>query len=224
MKRTSKFRFLTMCLTLVLLVSSFSSSTAIIANAATLDKESLIVGESKIDTLTPIEETNVTQEQALEILGLTAEEAESEGMSFYVVDAQPASAPIETPTNATNLITPGISTNQVSISPGQNYVFPTFTFSGTNYGQYWTCKGTRMMWGAVYHSASDPNAAISIYLYRYGQDYTLPNDYVDCVLFLPVGQSHKPTRFFDAYKTDYKFVYYYGKNSKVTMLVGVAGQ
>lgn len=214
MKKTSKFRFLTLCLTLVLLVSAIPANAASVANAETLYEDSQTLSESNTEGLTPIEEAGITQEEALEILGLTAEEAAAEGLSFYVVDAEPVE----------NLDdSQGVSPAHVTIPSGEVYSFPTFTFTGTNYGQYWTCGGTRMIFGIVYHSASDHNADISVYLYRWGQDYTVPNEYEASVLFLPVGETYQMNSFFNAYKCDYKFVYYGGRDSRITVVVGIAG-
>lgn len=212
MKKTYKFRFLVVCLAFALLIPSFSVSAAPITNSQSSNGDLLVIGESNIDTLTPIEKTTMTYEEALEILGITPEIAKSEGLSLYAIDTQP---------NKTSNL--GISTNQVTIYPGENYAFPTFTFSGRNIGRYWTCKGTRVTFGCVYHSAAKQDQLISIYLYKYGRDYT---DLSQATIALHVSPGDKASlgHFIDASKTDYNFVYYNGNQSKVTMIVGVAGQ
>ncbi len=159
----------------------------------------------KTGQMIPLEETTYTREEAMEILGITEEEAEK--ASFYVVTPE----------------TNGQSTKSghVTIGPQQVYTFPSFTFSDMNYGSYWTCNGSLLKWAAVHHSGADVNTAITIHLYRYGQ-YD-PNDVMDCtsfVQFLPVGETYQ-SGWIDAYKTDYRFVYWGGNQSKVTMIVAV---
>ena len=151
----------------------------------------------------PIEKTGITRENAIKILGVNEEEAKQ--MSFYVVDAEPAKSGI-------------------GISPGETHVFPTFTFTGTNIGSYWTCKGTKLTWAAIHHSAADENTYIAIFLYGYGREN--PNNIFEgCtghVLSLRAGDSYNSGVFVSSPKDyDYHFVYYGGNQSKVTMIVGV---
>lgn len=212
MKKISKFRFLTLCLTLALLVSAIPASAATIANAETPDTtqdDLLVIGESNIDTLTPIEETTLTREEALAVLGLTPEEAEAEGLSLYVVDAQSASEV-------------AAASDQVTINSGDVYSFPTFTFSGRNIGRYWTCNGTRLIFGCIHHSSAEPDTLVSVLLYQYGRDYT---NIADCnmIMYCPARQTTSLSEFMDAYRTDYNFVYYGGNESRLTMVVAVAG-
>ncbi len=203
MKKSNHFRLLALTLVFSLLFSSQS------AMAAELPK-----GVSNNSSeMTPLEETEFTREEAMELLGVSAEDAEE--MSFYVVDAEPAE---------TSSYKPGISTYGVGIEPGEAHTFPTFTFSGRNVGAYWTCKGTKFIWAAIHHSASDPNANIDIFLYGYGREN--PNDIFDgCtdhVLQLGVGETHRHDSFISSPKNyDYHFVYYGGRQSTVTMIVGV---
>ena len=161
----------------------------------------------------PLEETDITREEAIKILGISNEEAEK--MTFYVTNAEPAES-----TNYKN----GGSTRGVSIGPNEAYAFPTFTFSGNNTGAYWTCMGTRLTWGAVHHSAADINTYISIFLYGYGMED--PNNVfagaTDFVLSLGVGQTYHMGSFVDATPNyDYHFVYYGGDQSMVTVVVGI---
>lgn len=203
MKKINRFSLLALALVFSLL---FSSQTAM---AAELPENV----SSNSSAMIPLEETEFTREEAIKILGVSEEDAEK--MSFYVVDAEPAE--ISTPE-------PGISTYGVGIEPGQVYTFPTFTFSGTNIGSYWTCKGTKLTWAAVHHSSADPNTSLSIFLYGYGREN--PNDIfegcTDHVLYLPVGESYQMGSFISSPKNyDYHFVYYGGNQSKVTMIVGI---
>ena len=211
MKKLIKFRFLAISFVLTLFVSSVSVSATAGNITESTNNQLIEVGKSNIDTLTPIEKTTMTYEEALAILGITPEIAKFEGLSLYAIDIRP---------NKTSNL--GFSTNQVTISPGENYAFPTFTFSGRNIGRYWTCKGTRVTFGCAYHSAANQNQLISIYLYKYGRDYTDLSQ-ATTALHVSPGSTASLGHFIDASKTDYNFVYYNGNKSKVTMIVGVAG-
>lgn len=167
---------------------------------------------SSSEAMIPLEETEYTREEALEILGLTEEEAKD--MSFYVVDAEPAEVS-DTESE--------ISTHQVTIGPGESYWFPTFTFTGTNVGSYWTCTGTQLSWAAIYHSAASSRASIAIFLYGYGRENP-DNVFEGCtshLLDLMPGNSYTNGYHSAVKNYDYHFVYYGGDQSKITMIVGV---
>lgn len=190
-------------------ISALVLTLSLLCSQAVMARETDNIAEST-GTMIPLEETSYTREEAMEILGISEEEAEK--VSFYVVDTEP---------NETSVIEPGISTNQVTIGPQEIYTFPSFTFTGDNNGAYWTCNGTMLKWAAVHHSAADVNTKIGIILYRYGQPS--PDNVFDCVsyvMFIPVGETYQ-SGWIDAYKTDYRFVYWGGNQSKVTMIVAV---
>lgn len=205
MKRIKCIVSLVLAMTMVIIMSF--SATPVMAT------ENNVIVSDDTQTMIPLEETEYTREEAIEILGISKEDAKN--MSFYVVDVEPAE----------NLnIDNGISTCGVSISPGENHAFPTFTFTGKNVGSYWTCKGTKLTWSAIHHSSANSNNSIAIFLYGYGKED--PNDVfagcTGCVVDLPAGSTYRSGSFTPATKNyDYHFVYYGGNQSKVTMIVGI---
>lgn len=161
----------------------------------------------------PLSESSFSREEALELLGVT--EAEAERMSLFVVDAEPIDA---------SSLSSGLSTCSVTIGPNAVHQFPSFSFTGTNIGSYWTCAGTKLKFSAVYHSAANVNTPIDIFLYGWGMEN--PNDIFEGVtahvLQLMPGNTYTMNGFVNAHQNyDYHFVYYGGNNSTLTMIVAV---
>ena len=137
--RRSK-RFLSLILSALMVLSSALSLTAF----ASENEE--VATQSEYTIITPESEEYA---KALEVLGLTEEEARE--CSVYSTDVAMDGARVTIPTD------------------GSFYYFPTFTFSESNGGSYWTCNGNRLKWGVTWSAPYETtmDLRLGIYLYRY---------------------------------------------------------
>lgn len=155
-----------------------------------------------------IEDAGISRETAMEVLGLSAEEAKN--MDFYAIK----------------------SPRQLTFNSGDTYTFPKFTFTGDNIGSYFTVNATKLKYGAIWEiPSSQPACAIDIYLYPYGGGY----DYkLRLTSFMDSSTGNKrvtgQSDWIDTvYGLDYHFSYqtedstWGGKEitSSVTMVIGV---
>ena len=132
----------------VLFVLSLSTTASVLAYE--------VPQEVKIASsdFTPLEETSISREYALEVLGISSEDAE--GMEFYV--------------STTNIVAPRAN---ITVSSGESATrIDTITVgsNSTKYGNIVTINGTRVAAGvgAVYNSGST-DASCKVYLDRYSE-------------------------------------------------------
>ena len=93
------------------------------------------------DSVVLIEEEDSNYSKAIEVLGLTEEEAKE--CNIYSVDSESIS-------NARGITIPNDS---------GYYAFDRFDFSGTNTGAYWTCQGSELKWGFEWTSLNGTNVS-----------------------------------------------------------------
>lgn len=93
-----------------------------------------------------IEDAGISRETAMEVLGLTAEEAKD--VDYYVISPM----------------------SHVSIGSGEVHEFPKFSFTGDNVGSYFTVNGSKLKVAMIWHPLfSDSVPGIfRAYLYPYG--------------------------------------------------------
>lgn len=146
------------------------------AFAAEVENDSL-----KIQT---IEEAGVSREEAIEVLGLTDEEAQN--IKFYALR----------------------STEQLTFNSGDFYEFPTFTFTDYNVGSYFTVNADKIMYGVIWElEDGQPAATLEVKLYPYGE----PCAYSAFIRTTMDGGDKRLTtksEWIDAYNgVDYHFIY-----------------
>ncbi len=135
LKKTKKRNFLIAALVGVLFLTPNTICHAASGN------EIQEASEDTIDVV-PIEDVGISHEEAIEIFGLTEEEAE--GVSFYSVR------------------------NAGSIDVGKPFN-STFSFTGTNTGAYRTMNGNKLMYKITWTPLSgDGGEVLRFYLYPYG--------------------------------------------------------
>ena len=199
MKNKRVFKFWSILLSMVMCFSTYTCS----AFAA----ENLSEETSSVEVQN-IEEAGISRQKALEVLGLTAEEAE--GVDFYALT----------------------SSNQRVFESGDVYTFPTFTFTNNNIGSYFTVNATKLIYGIVWQVPADqPAATLDVELYPSGE----PRAYN---IHLSTTSDRVGTQVLrdssgwinTYYGVDYHFVYkaaaWYGDprsvTSSVTVIIGVS--
>lgn len=163
--------------------------------------------ENDMNVMT-IEEAGFTREEALEILGMTEEEAKE--VNFYAVRA----------------------INQVALSPGDVWTPNAFSFTGENTGSYFTVNANKIKFGVVWEPASKTQATQTrIYLWPYGSNVAAGQMYFESSMIGSNGKASKTSDWINAtYGLDYHFLYdcyYIGSAAQqatctITLVVGVA--
>lgn len=156
--------------------------------------------------LQSIEEVGISREEAMEALGLTAEEAKD--VDFYAVQSQ----------------------DQLVLNSGDAHTFDKFTFTDYNVGSYFTVNANQLKYGIIWElDASQHAATLRVSLEPYGEDPA------DSILITTGNESgyRRYTRQSDwistYYGVDYHFIYESDAwawdpasiTSSVTMVVGV---
>lgn len=154
-----------------------------------------------------LEDAGISRETAMEVLGLTPQEAEN--MNFYALK----------------------SPRQLSFQSGDTYAFPKFTFTDDNIGSYFTVNANKLIYGVIWEVPSNqPAATIDVELYPYGQ----PRAYnIHLTTNLDAEGNQRITGKSDwintYYGVDYHFIYKADAwewddrpvTSSVTMVIGV---
>lgn len=101
----------------------------------------------------------------------------------------------------------------VVINPNTFHFFPSFTFSGMHGGSFWTFNGTRMQL-SVWNDSGDNTIGVS--LFQYQQPYSEIGE-----ALVPPGKRYLSDWIYGKKGADYHFVYYYGNNNRVSVMVEV---
>lgn len=138
-----KFNFKKRLLSALIAISTLFNVTI----TAYADEESTIE-----DTLnyTVVNSKDTSYDRALKILELTPKEAAE--CTIYCVESEPT------------------KTRGITIPNNSGfYYFDTFSFSESNNGSYWTCKGNYIKWGVDWYGTYDSNydLRLNVLLYKY---------------------------------------------------------
>lgn len=199
MKSKRKTKVISILLALVMCISMFSSSAFAVEEIPTVDSTSLNVQS--------IEEAGISREEAIEILGLTPEEAKS--ITFYALR----------------------SSDQLTLNSGDVHTFDKFTFTDYNIGSYFTVNANKLVYSVIWELPSgQPPATLDVDLYPFGESRAYHIHLTSSMYTEDNSVMSSRSEWIDTYYgVDYHFIYTADAwewdlrpvTSSVTMIVGV---